>query len=242
MARAGELEEEVQKARREPAYVEYARAFFPVILVVFLVRSFVVEPFRIPSGSMLPSLLVGDFILVNKFAYGIRIPVINTKVLGTGTPERGDVVVFRFPKDTSINYIKRVVGLPGDRVIYRDKKVYVNGQLMEQRDARPYILTETGHHVVEALEITEKLGVVTHDILVTDRASHRPTTFVVPEDHYFVMGDNRDRSNDSRFWGYVPDANLVGNAFLVWFSIDTTADGKWFWNRIVWHRIGDSIR
>ncbi|MCZ6577194.1 MAG: signal peptidase I [Gammaproteobacteria bacterium] len=240
--RGGGSAEEAQKARKEPVYVEYARAFFPVILLVFLVRSFIVEPFRIPSGSMLPSLLVGDFILVNKFSYGIRVPVLNRKILGSGTPSRGDVVVFRFPEDPSINYIKRVVGLAGDRIVYKDKKVYVNGELMVQRDPRPYGLTESSRRIVEALEVTEQLGNVVHDILITDRTNHRAMTFIVPDNHYFVMGDNRDRSNDSRYWGYVPDKNLVGKAFLVWFSLDMRGDYEWFWERIVWHRIGDSIQ
>ncbi|MEE8634835.1 MAG: signal peptidase I, partial [Acidiferrobacterales bacterium] len=225
--RGGGSAEEAQKARKEPVYVEYARAFFPVILLVFLVRSFIVEPFRIPSGSMLPSLLVGDFILVNKFSYGIRVPVLNRKILGSGTPSRGDVVVFRFPEDPSINYIKRVVGLPGDRIVYKDKKVYVNGKLMVQRDPRPYGLTESSRRIVEALEVTEQLGNVVHDILITDRTNHRAMTFIVPDNHYFVMGDNRDRSNDSRYWGYVPDKNLVGKAFLVWFSLDMRGDYEW---------------
>jgi signal peptidase I len=240
--RGGGSAEEAQKARKEPVYVEYARAFFPVILLVFLVRSFVVEPFRIPSGSMLPSLLVGDFILVNKFSYGIRVPVLNRKILGSGTPSRGDIVVFRFPEDPSINYIKRVVGLSGDRIVYKDKKVYVNGKLMVQRDPRPYGLTGSGRRIVEALEVTEQLGNVVHDILITDRKNDQAMTFIVPDNHYFVMGDNRDRSNDSRYWGHVPDKNLVGKAFLVWFSLDMRGDHEWFWDRIVWHRIGDSIQ
>ncbi len=240
--RGGGSAEEIKKARKEPVYVEYARAFFPVILLVFVVRSFVVEPFRIPSGSMLPSLLVGDFILVNKFAYGIRLPVLNKKIIGSGGPSRGDVMVFRFPEDPSINYIKRVVGLPGDRIVYKDKMVFINGKPMKQRDPRPYVRPRSDRRMTDAIEVTEELGEVTHDILITDRANYRAMTYIVPDNKYFVMGDNRDRSNDSRYWGYVPDENLVGRAFLVWFSLDMRGNYEWFWDRIVWQRIGDSIR
>ncbi len=239
--RGGGSHDAAEKAFKEPLYVEYARAFFPVILIVFLLRSFLVEPFRIPSGSMLPSLLVGDFILVNKFVYGVRIPVVNAKVIDLGAPKRGDVVVFRFPGDTSINYIKRVVGLPGDEIMYKDKRLYINGELIVQQDPRPYALVESGYSLVAAQQLTEQLDAVTHEILTTDKPDFGALEFDVPENHYFVMGDNRDRSNDSRFWGYVPDENLVGRAFLIWFSLDTTSDHRWFWDRIVWHRIGDSI-
>jgi signal peptidase I len=231
----------VQLALKEPIYVEYARAFFPVILAVFLLRSFLIEPFRIPSGSMLPSLLVGDFILVNKFSYGIRLPVVSKKVMNLGMPERGDVVVFRFPEDTSINYIKRVVGLPGDQIVYESKKLYINRELMKQADPRPYVGSRNGDCAFMGERLTEDLGDVAHEILLTDRGPHKAVTFVVPDNHYFVMGDNRDCSNDSRFWGYVPDENLVGKAFLVWFSVDTTGEHRWFWERIVWQRIGDPI-
>ncbi|MFQ6021130.1 MAG: signal peptidase I [Acidiferrobacterales bacterium] len=239
--RAGGSNKAVEKALKEPLYVEYARAFFPVILIVFLLRSFLVEPFRIPSGSMLPSLLVGDFILVNKFAYGIRVPVINSKIVDVRAPKRGDVIVFRFPGDTSINYIKRVVGLPGDEIVYKDKRLYINDELVSQRDPRPYTLRESGHQTIEAQRFTEELGEAAHEILTIGKPAFGAVKFVVPANHYFVMGDNRDRSNDSRFWGYVPNQNLVGRAFLVWFSLDTRSDSGWLWNRIVWHRIGDSI-
>jgi len=231
--------DKASKSGKEPLVVEYARAFFPVILVVFLLRSFLVEPFRIPSGSMLPSLLIGDFILVNKYAYGIRLPVINQKILDLGTPKRGDVVVFRFPAEPSVNYIKRVIGVPGDRVLYKDKRLYINGQPMEQLNPRPYAASDdlTG----EISELTEKLDGVSHEILLSDRPD-RALEVTVPAGHYFVMGDNRDHSNDSRYWGYVPDQNLVGRAFLIWFSWDHTDRPEWFWQRIVWNRIGSPIQ
>jgi signal peptidase I len=236
--------EEARRAAREPVLVEYARAFFPVILIVFLIRSFVVEPFRIPSGSMMPSLYNGDFILVNKFSYGIRLPIVNLKVLDLGAPRRGDVIVFRFPGDPSTNYIKRVIGLPGDRIVYRDKRVYVNGTPLEILDPRPYPgRAVNGDAPGEALRATEVVDGVRHDILLTDRPEPVGVlAFEVPPGHYFVMGDNRDHSNDSRYWGYVPEENLVGKAFLVWFSLDTTTPDKWLWQRIIWHRIGNSIQ
>lgn len=233
--------EEAAHARKEPAVVEYARAFFPVILIVFLIRSFLVEPFRIPSESMLPTLHVGDFILVNKFSYGVRLPVANLKVIDSGSPKRGDVMVFRFPGNPSINYIKRVVGIPGDRILYKDKKLYINGSPVEQVDGRPYFFASGSNAQGEALRVTENLGGVKHDILTTNRLDRALPEIVVPEGSYFAMGDNRDHSNDSRYWGFVPDQNLVGKAFLIWFSWDMIDQKKLFWQRVVWDRIGDSI-
>jgi len=242
VAQAGGSEEAARRAAREPLYVEYARAFFPVILVVFVLRSFVVEPFRIPSGSMLPSLLVGDFILVNKFSYGIRLPIVNTKVLDLGAPARGDVAVFRFPRDESINYIKRVIGLPGDRIRYEGKRLYINGELVPQGQATAYTVQHNGEVLYEAARMTERLGGVEHAILVSATPDHSSREYIVPPGHYFVMGDNRDHSNDSRYWGFVPEENLVGKAFLIWFSWDSTAADPWFWQRIAFERIGTVIR
>lgn len=242
MVQAGVTTDAAGSAQREPVYVEYARAFFPVILVVFLLRSFIVEPFRIPSGSMLPSLHIGDFILVNKYSYGIRLPVINKKLIDVGAPARGDVAVFRFPGDESINYIKRVVGLPGDRVVYDGKKIYINGDLMKQVGAGSYSLRQTGEPTHDIARHTENLAGVEHEILITGRPDPRPLQFVVPSGHYFVMGDNRDQSNDSRYWGYVPEGNLVGKAFLIWFSWDMASPDSWFWQQIVFSRIGTVIR
>lgn len=233
--------EEAAHAAREPFYVEYARAFFPVILAVFLIRSFLAEPFRIPSGSMLPSLYVGDFILVNKFAYGLRLPVANRKALDLGAPRRGEVAVFRFPKEPSVNFIKRVVGLPGDRVVYKDKRLYVNGRPMEQTDNRSELPGAGDGLSYPAIRRTEELDGVRHDILLTDRPDPEAAEYVVPPGHYFVMGDNRDQSNDSRYWGFVPDENLVGRAFLIWFSWDGLSPDRWFWQRIVWRRMGSTI-
>jgi signal peptidase I len=233
---SGATAEALHKAGAEPVWVEYARAFFPVILVVFLLRSFLIEPFRIPSGSMLPSLLIGDFILVNKYTYGIRIPVINIKVMDVGSPQRGDVMVFRYPKNPSDNYIKRVVGLPGDRILYRDKKLYVNGKLMDQTDIGDYTYNEAGERHVKIQRLKERLDQIDHDILHVGNGSIGDLEYTVPARHYFVFGDNRDRSNDSRFWGPVPEENIVGKAFMIWFSWDSANGGG-----VVFNRIGNSI-
>ena len=226
---------ELEAALKEPTLVEYSKSFFPVILAVLLLRSFLVEPFRIPSGSMMPTLLVGDFILVNKYEYGIRLPVLNTKVVDLGSPESGDVVVFRFPKDPSIDYIKRVVGVPGDHVEYRNKTLYINGGKVAQIPAGSYIGAGSGLSMSGADVRREALGDVEHDILVMTNMHGVPVDAVVPEGHYFVMGDNRDNSNDSRYWGFVPDENLVGKAFMIWMNWDSAAGG------VAWDRIGNSI-
>ena len=234
----GTAQAELEAAQREPLMVEYARAFFPVILIVFLLRSFLVEPFRIPSGSMLPSLLVGDFILVNKFKYGIRIPVANIKVLDISSPKRGDVMVFRFPDNPKDNYIKRVIGLPGDRIVYRNKQLEINGKPMPQALMElPYSYKEVGERYISGKQYTEDLDGVKHAILVSQNVQQETLEFTVAPGHYFVMGDNRDHSNDSRYWGPVPEANLVGKAFLVWFSWDVANGGG-----VNWRRIGMSIQ
>jgi signal peptidase I len=218
---------------REPVWVEYGASFFPVILIVFVLRSFLVEPFKIPSGSMIPTLLIGDFIAVNKYAYGIRLPVLNKKVIELGAPQRGDVVVFRYPPDPSLDYIKRVVGVPGDQVAYLNKRLTLNGQPLE--------VTPDGDHfdrerMFYTPRYAEKLGEVEHRILIEEGApafvphvmqfpqrdkclyNAEGVICEVPAGHYFVMGDNRDNSQDSRVWGFVPDENLVGKAFFVWFN------------------------
>jgi signal peptidase I len=242
LVQTGGGEEAVRRAQKEPLLVEYARAFFPVILIVFALRSFVVEPFRIPSGSMLPSLVVGDFILVNKFGYGIRLPVINAKIIKVGEPQRGDVAVFRYPRDPSVNYIKRIIGLPGDHIVYDNKKLYINGKMMPQGPATSYAVKLDGRLEYETARVTENLDGVKHSILLSPRPDTSVSEFDVPPGHYFVMGDNRDHSNDSRYWGFVPEANLVGKAFFIWFSWDHTRASPWFWQRVDMERIGSVIR
>jgi signal peptidase I len=217
--------EQVSRALKEPVWIEYCKSFFPVILAVLLLRSFLVEPFRIPSGSMMPTLLVGDFILVNKFSYGLRLPVLNTKVIDIDKPARGDVVVFRYPKDPSVDYIKRVVGLPGDTIGYYNKAVYINGEPAGQVPAGVYIGKGSGVSMSGASKRREQLGDIQHDILVVPRKPDMEGEFVVGAGEYFVMGDNRDNSNDSRYWGTVPEENLVGKAFRVWMNWDSANGG-----------------
>lgn len=236
-ASAGRLQvETIKKIAKEPLLVEYARSFFPIILIVLLLRSFLMEPFRIPSGSMMPTLLVGDFILVNKYTYGIRLPVVNKKIVEMGEPQRGDVVVFRYPKDPSVDYIKRVVGLPGDRIGYVQKQVYVNGKPVEQQFKDSYTGVGAGLSMSGAELRSERLGDATHDILIVPNQPSVEGEVQVPAGHYFVMGDNRDNSNDSRFWGFVPEENLVGKAFMIWMSWDSANGG------VGWNRIGSSVQ
>lgn len=240
------LDKDAAKQPKEPLVVEYAKSFFPVILAVLLLRSFVVEPFRIPSGSMMPTLLVGDFILVNKFSYGLRWPVLNSKFVALGEPERGDVIVFRFPKNESVDYIKRVIGVPGDLVDYRDKHVIINGERMATMPLGLYQGVGAGKRLTGESLALENLDSVKHDILFNPRRPDlAPGCRVlargplrVPEGHYFVMGDNRDNSNDGRCWGLVPEKNLVGKAFAIWMSWDGERQGL----PIAFGRIGDVIR
>ena len=215
--------------------VEYARSFFPLLLLVLVLRSFIFEPFRIPSGSMKPTLLIGDFILVSKFAYGVRLPVIHKKVLDVGEPERGDVAVFRFPRDERLDYIKRIVGLPGDEIQYRDKTLTVNGVVAAQNLIGEYKDPDGGNEAI--IEKTETLDDLEHQILIsTSRINANELEFTVPEGTYFAVGDNRDNSNDSRYWGPVPEENLVGKAFMVWMHFNWDNGG------VKWSRLGDRIK
>ncbi|SIQ42037.1 signal peptidase I [Marinobacterium stanieri] len=196
---------------QQPGWADTARSMFPVLFVVLILRSFLYEPFQIPSESMLPTLKVGDFIVVNKYHYGLRLPVLNTKIVSNNDPERGDVIVFRYPEDTSINYIKRVVGVPGDVITYKDKVLYVNGEPQQQE-----LLAKLPPARPTKLLLNERLDGKKHRIF---RDVYRPVidgTWEVPEGHYFVLGDNRDNSKDSRYWGFVPEALLVGKASAVW--------------------------
>ncbi|HEY4295787.1 MAG TPA: signal peptidase I [Paraburkholderia sp.] len=218
---------------RQPWWLEYSASFFPVILVVFVVRSFVVEPFKIPSGSMVPTLLVGDFILVNKFEYGIRLPIINTKVTEGRTPSRGDVVVFRYPKDESVDYIKRVIGLPGDIVEYQDKKLTINGKPVPETPLPDYLDEERLGYAKQFEEDLDgrKNAILNNpavppfiigaeDFPYRDNCTYNARGVIckVPPGNYFMMGDNRDNSADSRYWGFAPDKNIVGRAFFIWMN------------------------
>ena len=228
------LRKQRAKDAKQPWWVEYSISFFPVILIVFVLRSFLVEPFKIPSSSMVPTLLVGDFILVNKYTYGIRLPVANRKLVELGSPARGDVMVFRFPEDPSLDYIKRVVGVPGDRIEYRNKRLSVNGTQVPVKQVDDYLSKE---RMQFSRRYVETLG-GEHEILLEDDAPPlggpgRAFPFAgncnyntgglsctVPPGHYFMMGDNRDNSSDSRVWGFVPDENIVGKAFFIWLNLN----------------------
>lgn len=219
------------KKRRDPILVEYSRSFFPVLLLVLLLRTFVVEPFHIPSSSMVPTLLVGDFILVNKFDYGLRLPIIHTKIISIGEPKRGDVIVFRYPPDPKVDYIKRVIGLPGDHIVYRGETLYINGKQIPDKVLGLY----TGPDQMGAVLHQENLDGVKHDTLIIPGMEHKQGAWTVPPDEYFVMGDNRDNSSDSRYWGFVPERNILGKAFYVWMNWDA------FHDPALWHRVGTVI-
>ena len=237
----------MQEAMREPVITEYARSFFPVLVLILIFRSFIAEPFKIPSGSMMPTLLVGDFILVNKFSYGLRLPVLNNRILDLGLPKRGDVIVFRYPgyqcerEGTPVrsgspcyeplspvpkqDYIKRVVGLPGDEITYRNKVIMVNGVEVAQTYVGPYIgPSEAGRNLDDAQVKDEMLSNTSHRMMTMPRNAGLEGTWRVPEASYFVMGDNRDGSADSRYWGFVPEANLVGKAIVIWMNWDNSID------------------
>jgi signal peptidase I len=231
----GDVAEARGKLLAQPWWLDWTAGLFPVILVVFLLRSFLFEPFKIPSGSMIPTLLVGDLILVNKYHYGVRLPVINKKIVDNNPVQRGDVMVFRYPVDPRVDYIKRVVGLPGDEISYANQKLSINGQPVPVQAQGEFYNEERLRY---APMFSEKLGDVEHRILVDPRLpsyfgstpknfpfaencryTAEGVTCKVPAGHYFMMGDNRDDSQDSRFWGFVPDENIVGKAFFVWMNL-----------------------
>jgi signal peptidase I len=239
-------DEERDALLSDPIIVDYAKSLFPIFLIVLILRSFVFEPFRIPSQSMMPNLWVGDFILVNKFSYGIRLPVLNNEIWDTGKPKNGDVAVFRYPVNPKINFIKRVIGVPGDHVVYRNKTLLINGKPIPQEYIDTYKGEGSGTKMDGALLKNEDILGVRHDILVVGNRPDMSHNYYpefykqggidmhVPEGHYFVMGDNRDESHDSRFWGLVSQDHLVGKAFMIWFNWDVG-------HGMFWERIGNSI-
>jgi signal peptidase I len=230
---------------RDPVVVDYAKAFFPVLAIVLILRSFVAEPFRIPSNSMMPTLLTGDFILVNKFAYGLRLPITNTKILSIGEPKRGDVVVFKPPQSPDQDWIKRIIGLPGDTVAYKSNQVYVNGVPFEYKRVGEYVGKGSGADMTGATQFTEELPGRPHSVLEFDKAIYVDQgegEWTVPPGHYFVMGDNRDRSDDARFWAFhfLPEQNIRGKAFMIWLNCDSI--GNLCKNNFDTSRIGNSIQ
>jgi signal peptidase I len=231
-------EEKSGVSARMPLIVEYSKAFFPVILAVFLLRAFIVEPFRIPSGSMLPSLFIGDFILVSKSSYGIKLPVLKRQIAPVGLPDRGDVMVFRFPKNPKTNFIKRVIGTPGDIVSYHNKRLSINGNPLPLEEVE-LVNWQTEDQDGRVQTFLESVNEESHTIMIDSQRSSGSIRVKVPEGHYFVMGDNRDHSNDSRYWGFVPEEFIVGKAFFIWFSWDSGGDGVL--GKINWSRIGSVI-
>jgi signal peptidase I len=229
--------------KKMPVIVDYARSFFPIILIVLCIRSFIVNPFRVPSGSLEPTILINEFIAVNQFTYGIRLPVLNTKIIKIGEPKVGDIVVFRYPANPSINYIKRVVGTPGDHIVYMNKTLYINGKKMPQQFIKDTI--DVGEGNVPVKEFAETINGKTHLIYIRKQGGYASNLdIVVPKNMYFMMGDNRDGSQDSRYWGFVPEKNIEGKAFLIWFSIDKDRPMDHFYElykKIRWHRIGTRI-
>lgn len=226
-----------KKAQTEklPFISEYARSFFPILLLVFSLRSFAYEPFRIPSGSLKPTLLVGDFILVNKFDYGIRLPVIHTKILPVNEPKRGDIVVFREPQIESRDLIKRVIGIPGDHISYKNKVLYINGIIIPQQFEKYSIDQEDSVGPWEVVQKQENLFGVEHCIYQIPDKENDDFDVVVPKGKYFMMGDNRDSSADSRSWGFLPEENIIGKATRVWMSYDKPT------HPIRWARVGKKI-
>ena len=212
-----------------------AKSFLPILLIVLFLRSFLAEPFRIPSGSMLPTLLIGDYILVNKYEYGIKLPITKTQVIEISKPQRGDVVVFRYPANKKINFIKRVIGIPGDKIKYINKKVYVNNiEYKKNRQITHQYIDDFGRTELDIF--IENQDNKKYHILNDNMSPANDDEFEVPEKHYFVMGDNRDHSSDSRYWGFVPEENLVGEAFLIWMNFNS----KNF--SLKYNRIGNTIK
>ncbi len=225
--------------KKLPIIVDYARSFFPILIIVFLLRSFLFEAYRIPSPSLEPTLLVGDFILVNKYDYGFRLPILHKKIVSMGEPQRGDIVVFRWPPDESINFIKRVVGVPGDHLSYIDKVLYVNGIKAVQSEEREPAEQIGDKDMLNAVQKQEDLLGVTHQIYqIPTRPSEDFRDIVVPPGNYFMMGDNRDDSADSRFWGYVPEKDLLGKA--KWVVLSWNAQGSLL-HKIRWERLGKAV-
>ena len=218
--------------KKQSIVVEQAISFFPIFLIVLVLRSFIFEPFRIPSASMMPTLLIGDFILVNKYEYGLRLPIIHKKIVDINIPKKGDVVVFRYPENPKIPYIKRIIGLPGDKITYYNKTLYINDILAEQTTSGEYSAYGSGLMMIGSLLISEDLGSIEYEILIDPERNSLEFETIVPDSHYFVLGDNRDNSKDSRYWGFVPEENLVGRAFLKWMNWDSKSKGVVNFQRI----------
>lgn len=232
-----------QQQGKQPLIIEYARAFFPVLLIVWVIRSFLIQPYRVPTGSLVPTVMPGDFIAVNQFDYGIRLPVTNTKIINIHEPQRGQIALFRYPVDPSIIFVKRVIGLPGDHVVYKNKQLSINGKPMPMKFLGTTQYTDESGQVHKVDRYLENLDGVKHEIILDPKAVGDYGTYhnvVVPEGHYFMLGDNRDNSDDSRVWGLVPEENLIGKAFGIWMSWNSHAE-KWK-DKVRWQRIGLAVK
>lgn len=219
-----------------PYIIEVSRSFFPALLLVWIIRSFLIQPYRVPTGSLEPTVLPGDFIAVKQFSYGLRFPVYNKKLVNTGEPRRGDIALFHWPVDTSKLFVKRVIGLPGDHIVYKNNTLTINGQEMKQQYVGAAVdIEQDGLTSPVDLKI-EDLSGVKHRIFIKPEMNYQDINVVVPEGHYFMMGDNRNDSYDSRDWGFVPEKFLVGKAFGIWMSWDSQD------HRIRWRRIGEAVK
>lgn len=222
--------------KKQPLVIEYARSFFPILLLVWVIRSFIIQPYRVPTGSLEPTILPGDFIIVNQFAYGLRFPVLNTKFYNIGEPKRGDIALFHSVMGPEIILVKRVIGLPGDHIVYQDKVLTINGKVMSQTPDGMELDMERGFSI-PAQVLIEHLGTVDHKIFtISGKNESEKIDVIVPAGSYFMMGDNRDNSGDSRYFGFVPEKNLIGKAFGTWMSWDSEGAN------VRWNRIGKKIK
>ena len=234
--------EPLLEKKKRPLVIDYARAFFPVLLLVFCIRSFLVQPYRVPTGSLKPTVVPGDFIFVNQYHYGVRFPVWDKKLITVGEPMRGQIALFYYPVDHHFTFVKRVVGLPGDHISYINKTLYINGQKESKTLVGDVTELNDFGQLVTYQKYQEDLNGVKHDIFEINDSSHPAHDFynlVVPADHYFMMGDNRDESSDSRYWGFVSEHELVGHALFIWMSWDSNAPH--FYDMIRWDRIGTHL-
>jgi signal peptidase I len=218
--------------KKEPLLVDYAKSLFPVFLIVLVIRAFIIQPFRVPTGSLEPTVMPNDFLAVSQFAYGLRLPITHTKILSIGEPKRGDIAVFRYPANPKLDYVKRIIGVPGDHVVYKNKVLYINGIEAKQTNLGPAMDVEPGGNIPSMMYEEDLLG-VKHKILIHNQGGEMADFDVtVPQGHYFAMGDNRDNSGDSRVWGFVPEKNLIGQAFMVFLAWDKGVN---------WKRIGNKL-
>lgn len=226
--------------KKRPLVIEYSRSFFPILLLVFCIRSFLAQPYRVPTGSLEPTVMPGDFIFVNQYHYGVRFPIWDKKLISVGEPTLGQIALFYYPVDHALTFVKRVVGLPGDHISYINKTLYINGKKQPQQFIENVTRLNDFGQLTTYQKYQENLNGIKHDIFVRSDASARNFyNVVVPKNEYFMMGDNRDESDDSRYWGFVPEHDLVGHALFVWMSWNSNA-AHWY-EALRWQRIGNKL-